>query len=150
MLATWSSSLALCISISAHHIGGRPTKTSESEQAVHQYPPKHLKSSVDQGMKGEKSRVTKIQLWRRKGCMKMFVVRVFVPVGEREDVEWRKTARCISPGLWDTLAVWDEWCCEKWWEGDAVRAASRWMDDGKWDVVSPAGESCLAPARPEI
>lgn len=55
MLATWSSSLALCISISAHHIGGRPAKTFESEQAVHQYPPKHLKSSVDQGIKGEKT-----------------------------------------------------------------------------------------------
>lgn len=70
------SSLSLCISVSPHHSGGRPTKAFVSQGAVQQKLHNHADSVLLMKGKGrwreeEKSSETKkereIQLWRKKG-----------------------------------------------------------------------------------
>lgn len=90
-LAPRSSSLSLCISVSPHHSGGRPTKAFVLQWAVQQKLHKHADSVLlTEGEKEiEKSRETakteeggKRQLWKRKGSVKMFVVCVCVCLRE--------------------------------------------------------------------
>lgn len=156
-LAPRSSSLSLCISVSPHHSGGRPTKAFVFQWAVQQKLHKPADSVLlTEGKKEiEKSR-EKAEEGRKKdnyGRGKAAWKCVCLRERARERTCWikRKTGRYIEPELQDRPAGprWI-WRREKWREGEAVWAASGWMDGGKWDVVSPGRESCLAPARPEI
>lgn len=159
-LAPRSSSLSLCISVSPHHSGGRPTKAFVLQWAVQQ----NLHKRADSILLTEgKKRLRKVEkrlrlrkeekynygrgktAWKCLRC-------VCVCVCLRERTSWIEEDSGIHCSRAPRQTGGPRWIQrrEKWWEGEAVWAASRWMDGGKWDVVSPGGESCLAPARPKI
>lgn len=112
-LAALSSSLSLCISVSPHHSGGRPTKAFVLQWAVrqklHKYADSVLLMEGKKEIEKRKGKAKteegrKIQLWKRKGSVEVPVLCVW----DRTCWIKRKTGRYVVPGLRDRVAVQDE------------------------------------------
>lgn len=152
--APQSSSLSLCISVSPHHSGGRPTKAFILQWAAQQKLHKHADSVLL--MERKKRRLRKGWGRKRKGTImkrkRHHDNACAVCLRERESTLNKEEDREIGC-TWARRQTGSlRWIqrAEKWREREAVWATSRWMNGGKGDVVSPGRESCLAPARPEI